>query len=175
MLKESRVRIRKQLVSPFLYILLLIFNICFLASCTVDSVYEKNIDLDNRVWLADSAVGFTFQIADAASLYDIYYHFRNTISYPYQNLYISCSLENEEGKVLLTDLKNIELFDVKTGKPFGKGLGDIFSHEYEAITGYQFPDSGSFTLKLQQYMRRDTLPEILSVGVSIKKANGSEE
>lgn len=166
MLNNSRIKTRRAF--PFLFTLFSFFLTHLLVSCGSDSVYEKNIDLDNRVWLADSAVSFSFKIVDAVPAYDIYYNIRNTTSYPYQNLYVSYNLENEDGQILLTDLDNINLFDAKTGKPYGNGLGDIFSHEYKAIAGYQFPDSGSFTLKLQQFMRRDSLPEILTVGVSIK-------
>lgn len=165
----SSIKKRKQIAILFLYTICCFFFGSLLVSCSADSVYEKNVDLNNRIWLADSTIDFTFKIADATPEYDIYYNFRNTVGYPYQNLYVSYNLENEDGQVLLTALENIALFDAKTGKPYGNGLGDIFSHEYKAISGYQFPDSGSFTLKIQQYMRKDTLPEVLTVGVSIKK------
>lgn len=146
-----------------------------LVSCDAERVYEKNIDLENRQWLADSIADFDFHIAQAEDSYDIYFNFRNTISYPYHNLYVNYQVENSKGEVLLEDLYNMDLFDPKTGKPFGKGLGDIFSHEFKAIPNYQFPDTGTYTLKLQQYMRQDALPEILSVGISVKAAEPASE
>ncbi|MEO0331329.1 MAG: gliding motility lipoprotein GldH, partial [Bacteroidota bacterium] len=56
------------------------------------------------------------------------------------------------------------------GKPYGSGLGDIFSHQILALPGYQFDTAGMYQIRLQQYMRRDTLPEILSVGVRVEVA-----
>ena len=154
---------------PQQLVLLAVLSFGALTSCSSDSIYEKNVDLDNRVWLADSMVNFPFQILDTTKRYDIHMHFRNTATYPYQNLYVAYQLEDSTGNVLLEDLKNMHLFDAKTGKPYGSGLGDIYSHDFETISSYQFADTGTYNFKVQQFMRRDTLPEILSVGISIKE------
>lgn len=138
-----------------------------LSACGRNSLYEKNADLDKRIWIADSTVSFTFEVTDPSPAYDVYLNVRNTLSYPYQNLYILSDLKDADGQSLTQQLNNIQLFDARSGKPFGKGLGDIFSHEYKAMSGYQFPDTGQYTLVLQQYMRRDTIPELLSVGIGV--------
>ena len=149
-------------------ICMLLFALGSFSSCDSGSVYEENVDLSDRIWLADSAVKFSFKIDDPSTNYDVYFNIRNTISYPYQNLYVNYTLENINDKTVLTDLYNMDLFDPKTGKPNGKGLGDIFSHEFKAISDFNFPDSGVYKLNLQQFMRRDTLPEIFTVGISVK-------
>jgi len=142
--------------------------------CSTDTVYEENVDVKNHVWMADSAMVFEFKIEQATDKYDIFYNFRNTIAYPFYNLYVTYELKDRDEKVLLNDLYNMNLFDPKTGKPYGKGLGDIFSHQFKVIPQYEFPDTGTYTLHLKQYMRRDSLPEILSVGVSIKPGEAAD-
>ena len=133
-------------------------------------VYEENIDIEDKIWLANDTLNFSFKVEDKASMYNVYYNVRNTITYPYQNLYVNYTLQNTAGDTIRKDLINMTLFDPKTGKPFGNGLGDIFSHQFRVMSQYQFPDTGVYHFKLNQFMRRDSLPEILSVGVSIKDA-----
>ena len=137
-------------------------------------VYEENIDIEDKTWLANDTLSFSFKVEEKANMYDVYYNVRNTITYPYQNLYVNYTLQNTAGDTIRKDLINMTLFDPKTGKPFGNGLGDIFSHQFRVMSQYQFPDTGVYHFKLNQFMRRDSLPEILSVGVSIKDAVAEE-
>lgn len=156
------------------FLTVIIFSLGFFA-CNSGSVFEENVDIENKTWLANDSVQFSFRI-DAADLkYDIFYNVRNTITYPYHNLYINYYLKDSQGDTINQDLVDFFLFEPKTGKPYGKGLGDIFSHQFKMIPQYQFPDTGVYSLEIKQYMRQDSLPEILSVGISIKEALPSEE
>jgi gliding motility-associated lipoprotein GldH len=65
---------------------------------------------------------------------------------------------------------NIDLFEPKTGKPLGSGLGDIFDHRQLLLDDYKFPNSGKYTISFQQYMRVDSLTNIRSMGVRIEKS-----
>ena len=58
-------------------------------------------------------------------------------------------------------------YDVKTGKPRGSGLGDMYSHQYTIFKGVRFPKMGKYQISLEQYMRTDTLKGVISVGASI--------
>lgn len=167
-------RLKKRLHRLLFYPTIILLAVAVLSACGRNSLYEKNVDLDKRMWIADSTFSFTFKVTDPSPTYDIFFNVRNTLSYPYQNLYIQSEMKDANGEVLMKQLDNIQLFDPRSGKPFGKGLGDIFSHEYKAISGYQFSDTGQYTIELQQYMRRDTLPELLSVGIGVMEENGDE-
>jgi gliding motility-associated lipoprotein GldH len=80
------------------------------------------------------------------------------------------SLKDSSGNVLQTDLVNGQLFESISGKPLGEGLGDVFDHQFSILEEYTFPGTGNYHIELNQYMRRDTLPEILAVGVRVEKA-----
>ena len=131
-------------------------------------VYEKNTDLPGNLWLADSIAEFEFEISDAEVKYNLYYNVRNSLSYPYHNLYVKHSLEDTLGNELASGLQNMDLFDPVTGKPLGEGLGDIFDHRILAISNQEFPYNGKFRFKMQQFMRQDSLPLILSVGLRVE-------
>jgi gliding motility-associated lipoprotein GldH len=141
-----------------------------LFACDSQRVYEENKDFEQKVWLSDSIPVFTFEIKQPELKYNIYYNIRNTVAYPYQNLYLTYYLEDTLGRQVSSALHNMTLFDPKTGKPRGNGLGDIFDHQILALPEYQFDSAGVYNFRIEQYMRMDTLPEILSVGVRIEKA-----
>lgn len=146
--------------------LFLIFLALF--ACDNNRVFEKNNELANKQWLADSAQTFSFTVPDSTASYNVYYNLRNSLSYPFRNIYIKYSLTDSSGNVMKTDLVNGDLFEAVSGKPLGSGLGDVFDHHFPILSDYTFPGKGPFIIELKQYMRRDTLPEIVAVGIRVE-------
>lgn len=143
-----------------------IFIALLLGSCGIDSVYEANKDMSKRVWMIDSIVSFPIHIKDASTPYQLNLSVRNTAEYPFYNLYVVYYLRDSTGQVISTDLKNLHLFDAKTGKPLASGLAGIYSHKFSLVDRIDF-DSGSYSLEIEQNMRLDTLPGIVSVGLEV--------
>ncbi len=142
--------------------------------CDDKRIFETNVDMENKSWVADSIPSFEFKITDPQKKYNFYYNVRNTNAYPYHNLYVTYYLENDKGEVISTNLHNLELFDPKTGKPTGSGLGDIYDHQIKALSDYRFPSAGSYTFKVQQFMRMEALPEVLSVGIRVEESESRQ-
>ncbi len=154
-----------------IYHLCLLCLFAALAACTEARHYEKNYDIVDTKWAADSLYVFEFEIKDATAKYDFFYNLRNDLLYPYQNIYVAFYLENAQKEVIDQELQNITLFDPKTGKPFGSGFGDTYSHQLPIpkLTNFKFPKAGKYTYRLEQRMREDPLPKIRSVGLKIVK------
>lgn len=140
------------------------------AACDQNRVYEKNVDFPKQRWAVDSIPSFEFEISDPSKPYNIYWNVRNTVAYPYRNLYLTYYIEDTTGRRLTTDLHNMLLFEPKTGKPYGSGLGDIFSHQFMALPNFTFDRAGVYRIRLEQYMRTDTLPEVVSIGTRVESA-----
>ncbi|GAA0891458.1 hypothetical protein GCM10009122_11370 [Fulvivirga kasyanovii] len=155
--------------------IILLFLISGLTACDSNRIYEENIDLENKTWIADSSLTFQFQIKNQDKKYNLYYNLRNSVSYPFQNIYVNYTLEDTLGNKIATELVNKDLFHPKTGKPYGDGLGDIFDHQFPLLEDYEFEQAGTYRLKLEQFMRRDSLPEILSVGVRVEYTTDEAE
>lgn len=149
------------------WILILLF---LSVACNSNRVFERNVKFPERIWLKDSAALFTFEITDINTHYKFYFNLRNTILYPYQNIYLSYSLQDTLGNEFDNELTNINLFDSRTGKPLGQGMGDIFDHQYLVIDDYQFNNPGMYRFSIKQYMRMDSLPEIMSVGLRVERS-----
>jgi gliding motility-associated lipoprotein GldH len=142
----------------------------FLSGCDKNRVYEKNKDFDGNNWKIADVQEFPFEIKDASKAYNIYFNIRNANFYEYYNLYLKHTLVGPDNKVISTNLHETFLMDKKTGEPLGNGSGDIFDHQILALKNQHFPKTGTYIIKLQQYMRRDPLPGIMSVGVRVEKA-----
>lgn len=151
------------------YVYLLIISILII-SCDSSRVYEDFNDMDEAFWHIDSIQTFDFSIEDTTKAYNVLATFRNASSYPFYNLYFQYSITDSLGRQLTQELKEATLFDPKTGEPYGSGLGDLFDHAIPLQENYTFSKSGTYTLQLQQFMRMDTLPFILSVGSRVEFA-----
>ncbi|WP_425392969.1 gliding motility lipoprotein GldH [Ekhidna sp.] len=139
-----------------------------IASCDSNRVYEDFNDMEEAFWHQDSTQSFIFQIEDTTKSYNLLATFRNASSYPFYNLYFQYTLTDSAGNILREQLKEVDLFDPKTGEPYGSGLGDLFDHSFPLEEGYQFSVPGEYRMSFEQYMRRDTLPFILSVGARVE-------
>lgn len=138
--------------------------------CEDNRVYDKNEDFDEALWPVAVKPSFEFEIQDKMQPYNIYGNIRNSISYPFSRLFFTYYLEDSTGNVLDKKLVEHMLFDPKTGKPQGtSGLGDIYDHRVPMLNNYQFPYNGKFTLRIEQFMRTDSLQGILAAGVRIEK------
>jgi len=150
--------------SIFLIAALILFS-----ACDESRVYEKNIDFAGNDWFADSVAKFPFEINDPSIDYNLYVDVRNAVSYPFTNLYIQYNLYDSSQKKLQQKLIRLPLFDKKTGKPYGDGLGDIFDHRFPLNKEFKFPNKGKYKVEIVQYMRQDPLPFIMSMGVRVEK------
>ncbi len=138
-------------------------------ACDKTRVYEQYHDIPNHQWYIDSVQTFSFTIEDTSVPYNIYYNVRNSVAYPYYNLFVTYYLLDPKKKQLQSNLQELLLMDSQTGKPLGDGLGDLFDHQVISISSYRFPVKGTYTFQIKQYMRKDPLPEIMSVGIRVEK------
>lgn len=149
-------------------LILCLLGTLLLYSCDGNRVYEKNIDFEGRVWAEPAIQEFQFDIEDSGKQYDIYLNIRNSLLYPFQNLYTTIVLEDSLGNELSRTLKNSALFDETTGEPLGKGLGDLFDHQIPVFNTYTFPEKGRYSIFVSQSMRMDTLNEVMAIGIRIE-------
>ena len=139
-----------------------------ITSCDSNRVYEDTANFTQAHWLADSIKYFEFTIPDNTQDYNILLSVRNGRDYPHSNLYVQYGILDSTQATLDEELRNFQLFHPKSGYPYGNGSGNIFEHNFDLLSAYEFPYSGKFFIRVQQYMRYDSLQEIYSVGVRIE-------
>lgn len=149
----------------------LLLGMMFLTSCDENRVYEMNQDFPDRHWLVNEKPEFEFLINDTDVRYNLYCNVRNEVSYPYARLFYNWHLADSTGNELRTNLDVQFLFDKKTGEPFGRsGLGDVYDHQFPLLQDFEFRKPGKYKIQFEQFMRMDTLPGILAVGVRVERA-----
>lgn len=148
---------------------LVLFSAFLIAACDSQRVFEKNIEIPNKLWRTDSVLNFEFEINSTRQRFNLYYNVRNSLSYPFQNLYVQCVVQDTLGNQVKKELINQNLFDPKTGRPYGSGLGDVFDHQFLILENYKFNRVGTYKVNIKHYMRPDTLQEIMAVGVRLEK------
>lgn len=139
-----------------------------LISCTEERYFEDNHDFENRIWNMEESAAFNFEVDSIELPYQIKLNVRNTMDYPYRNLYIKYQLK--DSTYLMEDkLLNLKLFDGKTGKPFGDHQSDIYSHQLILQDSVYFQEKGKYKIELKQYMREKELVGIVSSGIRIEQ------
>lgn len=167
---KEEMKIGKAKSNAHKYSFFAVITIVLLASCDNNRIYETNKDFANHRWYEDSVCSFTFDIQDSEQAYNILYNVRNTLNYPYYNLYVKYSLKAPNGKEIAADLQEMQLMDAKTGKPFGSGMGDIFDNQIIALKNFKFTQAGKYTFSATQYMRKNPIEQIMSFGIRVEKA-----
>lgn len=150
--------------------LVILFVVLGIASCDSQRVFEENKDIEDKSWHVDSLISFDFKINDASIAYDVYTNISNESAYNFYNLYYKYALRDSTGEIFRSELVNVDLFEQKSGKPLGDGLGDIFDHRQLILDDFLFEQAGLYSLSLQQYMRVDSLQDIRSVGVRVERS-----
>lgn len=140
------------------------------AGCQLGSIYEQKVSFPAKGWSADSAYIFHFPIEDASASYDIVYHIRHDLDYPYYNLFIQAELSDSAGNGLVVDKYEMILLDAETGKPLGSGLGGVYSKDFIALARVHFPKSGMYKAKVSQFMREPWLSGIKDFALQVKKS-----
>lgn len=148
----------------------IIFSVFLLFSCTEERYFENNHDFKDRIWNLKETAEFQFGIDSIAIPYQIKLNVRNTMDYSFRNLYIKYQLL-DSSTILEDKLLNIDLFEAKSGKPYGERQSDIYSHQLILQDSVHFPASGEYTIDLRQYMRENDLEGMVSVGIRIEQLN----
>jgi len=148
--------------------ILFTISVALFSGCSNDNtVFEGKKDFKKGYWLWQEPVIFEFSVPDAGQKYNLSYFIRNSIDYEHYNLYLKHFIEDSAGNVISKKLNNVLLFEPKTGKPIGDGIGDIFNLKKDFLTDFTFPSAGQYTLRIDQYMRLDTLRHIHTIGIQV--------
>lgn len=106
-------------------------------------------------------------ITDYQNPKNIIFVIRNNNEYPYSNLRLISTLEDEQQKRLIEDTLNYVLAK-PNGEWLGSGFGDTKEILYQYKMNYKFPKDGKYTISVLQAMRKDKLIGIEDIGVKIE-------
>ena len=148
---------------------LFVLSAMIFVACNQNRIYDKNIQIDKDTWALTDTLKYNFNIKDTLQAYDIRVNVRNNIDYPFQNLHIKYNLEDSSKHPITSGSVDLKLFEAKTGKPLGEGVGGIYDVTKDFLNNYKFNNSGEYTLEIVHNMRDHSLLGIRSVGIQVDK------
>ena len=153
-------------------ILILIMFLSTLVSCDPNRVYDTNKDIPDREWSYDNIVPFEFNIEDTDAKYNIYVNIRHSKSYKFSNIWLIIHTQISDS--VLQKRMELPLSNLG-GKWYGESMGDIVDHQLQIQENATFPKKGTYKISLEQNMRLDPLPDVLSVGLRVELAVNIEQ
>ena len=136
-----------------------------LSSCQNDNDKILMKDIGEH-WKKKDAQTFDFKIDDAQNQKNMMFVVRNNNSYPYSNLRLIASIEQNKKKIS-TDTLNFVLAK-PNGEWIGTGFGDTKEIIFQYKLNYKFPQNGNYSVKVIQAMRNNSLQGIEDIGIKIQ-------
>lgn len=132
-----------------------------LAACDRSTVYSDFRTVPLTRWYADSALTYTFDIADTTATYQMQISIRHTQQYPYQNmwLFVSDSLRHDTIEFYLAN---------RRGEWLGSGQNGLIEMPVLFEENRHFT-AGTQTITIQHGMRDEPLQGVSDVGLIIKR------
>ncbi|ANI88218.1 hypothetical protein A9P82_02170 [Arachidicoccus ginsenosidimutans] len=137
-------------------------------ACKQPFVSEKTVAFSKHAWNAAYKPWIKIEIADTASLYNIFAVIRHTQGFRYNNLLLNYSFISP-GDTAITTKVNLPLGENKNW--YGDTLGDIIETRVKLNTKPQKLKAGNNGFVLEQLMPENPLQNILNVGVRVEKVN----
>jgi len=140
----------------------------FITSCRQIDVFEKNTVIPKYEWNSNFTVSGNFLITDTIAAYSIYLVLRHTDAYRYNNIWLKIGLQ-PLGENLTHQKIDLQLGDDANGWE-GTGMNDIWEVR-KLLNGQprRFKKAGNYHFSIDQIMRDDPLPAIMSVGLRLEK------
>ncbi len=148
-------------------IFLLIFLFTTITACDSNRLFEENRVIPNKTWSAGNKVSFQATITDTALTYNVYLNIRNTLDYPYSNLFLFLQTTFPDGHKAKDTLECL-LADYD-GRWLGSGVGSVKFNRFLLKKGVSFREKGVYRFDLEQAMRVPELKGIEDVGLRIEK------
>lgn len=145
--------------------LIIIATLC--KSCDTIDLFEQSKSFTRHEWLRSETPSFTFLVEDSLSFYNLYAVIRHTDAYQFNNIWLKIN-RRSPGQKADSQKANLMLADNTQGW-MGTAFNDVIEHR---ILLNQQPvrlQKGEHTFTLEQIMRQNPLPFVLSAGIRVEK------
>ncbi len=150
----------------FVCLFSVIFFLIFM-SCDKSELYNYSYRIGPQGWHWDDELVYTFDVEDTTSTYTCFVDIRNTTDYIYSNVYLSMTTIYPQGEVAVDTNLEFKLA-MPDGQWLGRNNGRFVSGRYP-LCRFNFPEPGTYQIKIGQAMRDTVLVGINDVGIVIKR------
>lgn len=137
------------------------------SACNNNVVYDENKEVNQLAWKTTDKLYYDVDITDTIKSYKLAINIRNTIEYPYSNIYFYMNTILPNGKVTKCD--TIECYlAYPDGTWKGKGNSKIRDNRFWIAKNVKFEQKGKYTFELRQATIDSTLKGICDVGLHLE-------
>ena len=137
------------------------------SSCNNNVVYDENKEVNQQAWKTTDKLYYEVDITDTIKDYKLAINIRNTIEYPYSNIFFYLNTILPNGKVTKCD--TIECYlAYPDGTWKGKGSSKIRDNRFWIAKNIKFEQKGEYTFELRQATIDSTLKGICDVGLHLE-------
>lgn len=137
------------------------------SACNNNVVYDENKEVNQREWKTTDKLYYEVDVTDTIKSYKLAINIRNTIEYPYSNIYFYMNTILPNGKVTKCD--TIECYlAYPDGTWKGKGNSKIRDNRFWIAKNIKFEQKGKYTFELRQATIDSTLKGICDVGLHLE-------
>ena len=140
------------------------------SACNNNVVYDENKEVNQRAWKTTDKLYYEVDITDTIKSYKLAINIRNTIEYPYSNIYFYMNTILPNGKVTKCD--TIECYlAYPDGTWKGKGNSKIRDNRFWIAKNVKFEQKGKYTFEVRQATIDSTRKGICDVGLHLEYQN----
>ncbi len=158
-------------MNSYIKYFILIIGISSLASCGPNYIYKKEIEIKNAQWTYADSVKYEVEILDTNKIYSLYLDVNHAATYPYQNIYMRIGTAFPKGE------KIQERLSIDFADKLGRWNGDCNNRECDLRVTIQenafFSQAGTYIFTVEQFMRKDSLPDVRSLQLAIEDTGKS--
>ena len=137
------------------------------SACNNNVVYDENKEVDQQAWKTIDKLYYEVDITDTIKDYKLAINIRNTIEYPYSNIFFYMNTILPNGKVTKCDTIQCYLA-YPDGTWKGKGSSKIRDNRFWIAKNIKFEQKGKYTFELRQATIDSTLKGICDVGLHLE-------
>lgn len=145
---------------------LLLAGILF-AACGRDQVLaDQFVPIPDRSWEDTYRPEIDIHVKDRPGPYRVYINLRHTDNYRFANIYLLVHQQRGSDAAIS---KRVELTLAEPdGRWTGQHSGNLYTSQQLVWDHYFFPDTGVYTLSLEQNMRENPLQHIVAAGLRVE-------
>jgi len=149
-------------------LLAILLFVVLLSSCGSEAIYEKTSEISDGEWFYSDTLTYEVTIDDTLSIYNLYLDLEHSREYPFENMYVRIHTSFPSGESLSKQV-SLELAN-EAGIWIGDCGGEVCNTTIPIQMGAYFNQTGTYSFKLEQYMRRNPLPGVNSITLRIEEA-----
>jgi gliding motility-associated lipoprotein GldH len=143
-----------------------ILAVSCLSACGPNYVYEQELIVPEAGWGYSDSLVAKFEVPDTNTIYNLHLLIEHTTYFSYQNFYVLVHTQFPDGQ-RLTEQLSLELAG-KGGVWLGNCRGELCTLDIPIQEGAYFNQAGNYQVTVEQYSRRNPLPEIKSIRFALE-------